>query len=115
MARSPAAKIRKISLAPAGSLTELAPRCGPRHLAAPRIDRPIPVGERLTRIGVLGTARAKQGSMNGQRKAPDKPAGAPKLAPPKPAIRLDDLIPNEKVLGGRRVTFGVRTKPVSKS
>jgi len=29
----------------------------------------------------------------------------------KPTIRLDDLIPNEKVLGGRRVTFGVRAKP----
>jgi hypothetical protein len=26
-----------------------------------------------------------------------------------------DLILNEKVLGGHRVTFGVRNKPVSKS
>jgi hypothetical protein len=33
----------------------------------------------------------------------------------KPAFRLDDLIPTEKVMNGRRVTFGVRTKPVSKS
>lgn len=55
--------------------------------------------------------------MNDQPKPPNKPAVAAKPKPPrsKPAIRLDDLIPNEKVLGGRRVTFGVRAKPVSKS
>jgi len=39
----------------------------------------------------------------------------PKPPQPKPAIRLDDLIPNEKVLGGQRVIFGVRAKPLSKS
>ena len=52
--------------------------------------------------------------MNGQPKSPHKPASNPKQAQPKPAIRLDDLIPNEKVLGGHRVIFGVRAKPVSK-
>ena len=53
--------------------------------------------------------------MNAQRKAPDKPADAPKPRSEKPAIRLDDLIPTAEVLGGRRVIFGVRAKPVSKS
>jgi hypothetical protein len=36
-----------------------------------------------------------------------------KVAKPRPdkrAIRLDDLIPNEKVLGGGRVIFGARSK-----
>ena len=55
--------------------------------------------------------------MTDQPRAPNQPAVAAKPKPPrsKPAIRLDDLIPNEKVLGGRRVTFGVRAKPFSKS
>ena len=55
--------------------------------------------------------------MTDQPKPPNKPTVAAKSKPPrsKPAIRLDDLIPTEKVLGGRRITFGVRTKPVSKS
>jgi hypothetical protein len=70
---------------------------------------------RRARIRVHGTAQAMQGSMNGQANPPIKPAGAPKQPQPKPAIRLDDLIPNEKVLGGRRVIFGVRAKPLSKS
>jgi hypothetical protein len=52
--------------------------------------------------------------MNGQPKLPHKPASAPKPAQSKAAIRLDDLIPNEKVLGGHRVIFGVRAKPVNK-
>ena len=46
---------------------------------------------------------------------PGKPAGAKKPPRPKPAIRLDDLIPNEKVMGGRRVTFGVRATLVRHS
>lgn len=41
----------------------------------------------------------------------DKPA---KPQPPKPAIRLDDLIPDKKILGGRSVTFGVRPPPPRK-
>ena len=53
--------------------------------------------------------------MNGPRKAPHKLATASKPSPPKPPIRLDDLIPTEKVLGGRRVIFGVRANPLSKS
>jgi hypothetical protein len=53
--------------------------------------------------------------MKNRTNEPHKPASIPKLPQPKPAIRLDDLIPNEKVLGGRRVIFGVRAKPVSKS
>jgi hypothetical protein len=53
--------------------------------------------------------------MKDEPKVPNKPVGVPKRPPSKPAIRLDDLIPTEKVMGGRRVTFGVRTKPVSKS
>jgi hypothetical protein len=52
--------------------------------------------------------------MNDPRKPPPKPAGDQKPTPEKPAIRLDDLIPNEKVLGGRRVTFGVRANPARK-
>jgi hypothetical protein len=52
--------------------------------------------------------------MYGQCKAPNKPASAPKPRPGEPAIRLDDLIPKETVLGGRRVIFGVRAKPVRK-
>jgi hypothetical protein len=39
----------------------------------------------------------------------------PPIAKAKPAIRLNDLIPTKKVLSGRRITFGVRTKPISKS
>ena len=55
--------------------------------------------------------------MNDQPKPPNKPAVAAKPKPPrqKTAIRLDDLIPTAKVLGGRRITFGVRAKPISKS
>ena len=53
--------------------------------------------------------------MEDEPKEANKPVGAPKRPSPKPAIRLDDLIPTEKVMGGRRVTFGVRTKPFSKS
>jgi hypothetical protein len=55
--------------------------------------------------------------MKDEPKTPNKPVGVPKNASSshKPAIRLDDLIPTEKVMGGRRVTFGVRTKPVGKS
>ena len=53
--------------------------------------------------------------MHGQPKAQNKTTRASQPAQPKPAIRLDDLIPTEKVLGGRRVTFGVRAKPFSKS
>ena len=54
--------------------------------------------------------------MKDEPNRPHTPVGVPRPAPPspKPAIRLDDLIPTEKVMGGRRVTFGVRTKPVSK-
>jgi hypothetical protein len=64
---------------------------------------------------VLGIRQAKSGGMNDPRNAPRKTPISPKVAPDKPAIRLDDLIPNEKVLGGRRVIFGVRTKLFSKS
>ena len=53
--------------------------------------------------------------MHDPRKAPIHPVRASKPKPEKPAIRLDDLIPNEKILGGRRVIFGVRTKPFSQS
>lgn len=47
-------------------------------------------------------------------KAPNKSSREPKSKPDKPAIRLDDLIPTEKILGGRRVIFGVRSKPTRK-
>jgi hypothetical protein len=55
--------------------------------------------------------------MKDESKTPNKPVGVPKNASSshKPAIRLDDLIPTEKVMGGRRITFGVRVKPSSKS
>lgn len=53
--------------------------------------------------------------MNGPPKAQNKTTNAPKPPQQRPVIRLDDLIPNEKVLGGRRVIFGVRAKPLSKS
>jgi hypothetical protein len=52
--------------------------------------------------------------MHAQPKAQNKPASAPKPRPGEPAIRLDDLIPKEKILGGRRVIFGVRAGPVRK-
>ena len=53
--------------------------------------------------------------MHDPPKAPIKRIGDPKPKPEKPAIRLDDLIPNEKVLGGRRVIFGVRANPLRPS
>ena len=53
--------------------------------------------------------------MKDEPNAPNKPVGVLKPLPPKPANRLDDLIPTEKVMGGRRVFFGVRAKPFSKS
>ena len=53
--------------------------------------------------------------MSDKSKVPAKPANTPKQPQPKPAIRLDDLIPTEKVLGGGRITFGVRAKSVGKT
>jgi len=53
--------------------------------------------------------------MSGPQKTQNKTTSVPKPRQEKRAIRLDDLIPNEKVLGGRRVIFGVRAKPISKS
>jgi hypothetical protein len=53
--------------------------------------------------------------MSDKPKAPNKSANTRKSHQPIPAIRLDDLIPTKKVLGGRRVTFGARAKSVAKS
>ena len=53
--------------------------------------------------------------MSDKPKAPNKPANTKKPHQQKPAIRLDDLIPTKKVLGGRRITFGARAKSVVKS
>lgn len=52
--------------------------------------------------------------MHEPRKAPPQSVPDLKAKSPKPAIRLDDLIPTAKVLGGHRVIFGVRATPLSK-
>jgi hypothetical protein len=44
----------------------------------------------------------------------NKSKGVIKQRPEKQAVKLDDLIPNEEVMGGGRVIFGARSKPACK-
>ena len=53
--------------------------------------------------------------MDSPKKTENKTKTIAKRRPDKQAIKLDDLISNEKVMGGGRVIFGARSKPAGKS